>query len=50
MFIEGVLRVLAGAISPEEFVDWLAEPGLVEVERLGGTKTIEIAREVQSSE
>lgn len=45
VFMEGVLRVLAGAISPEEFLDWLGTPGLVELDRLNGSHTIEIARQ-----
>jgi helicase len=45
VFMEGVLRVLAGAISPEEFLDWLGTPGLVELGRLGGSQTIEIAQQ-----
>jgi helicase len=45
VFVEGVLRVLAGGVSPEEFMDWLSAPGLVEAERLGGPQTIEIARQ-----
>lgn len=44
VFMEGILRVLAGAVSPEEFLDWLSVPGLVEVDRLGGPQTHEIAR------
>lgn len=43
-FVEGVLRVLAGAVSPEAFMDWLSAPGLAEVGRLGGAQTTEIAR------
>lgn len=45
IFMEGVLRLMAGAISPEEFLDWLGTPGLVELDRLGGSQTIEIARQ-----
>ncbi|MCG8038150.1 MAG: DEAD/DEAH box helicase [Candidatus Thiodiazotropha taylori] len=44
VFIEGLLRLLAGSISPRQFVEWLAVPGLIEIERLQGDKTYEIAR------
>lgn len=45
VFMEGALRVLAGAVSPQEFLDWLGTPGLVEVDRLGGAQTLEIAKQ-----
>jgi helicase len=44
VFIEGLLRLLAGSISAQQFVEWLAVPGLIEIERLQGDKTYEIAR------
>jgi helicase len=44
VFVEGALRVLTGVITPEGFLDWVTQPGLVEIERLGGEQTIEIAR------
>ena len=44
IFIEGALRLLSGAISTQQFVDWLSVPGFVEIERLQGDKTYEIAR------
>ena len=42
IFLEGILRLHAGVITAREFLDWLSEPGLVEMERLGGEKTYEI--------
>ena len=44
VFVEGMLRLLSGTIDTRQFIDWLTEPGLVEVERLTGTKTYEIAQ------
>lgn len=44
VFIEGLLRLHAGTITINEFIDWLIQPGLVEVARLGGSQTYEIAR------
>ncbi len=41
-FMEGLLRVHAGAITPTEFLEWLSAPGLVETDRLSGLKTYEI--------
>ncbi len=43
-FIEGLLRVHTGSVTPDEFVDWLMKPGLIELCRLGGKQTYEIAR------
>lgn len=34
IFIEGVLRVHSGAVSPAEFVRWLSAPGLSDINRL----------------
>lgn len=45
IFMEGVLRVLTGVISPEVFLDWLGAPGLAELDRLAGTTTLEIAQQ-----
>ena len=42
MFIEGVLRVLTGSVSPEAFFDWLCEPGLAEIDRLSGASSMEL--------
>jgi helicase len=44
VFIEGMLRLLSGTINARQFIDWLTEPGLVEVDRLAGNKTYEIAQ------
>lgn len=38
-FIEGLLRVLTGTLSAEEFLSWLMKPGLAEIDRLGGKPT-----------
>jgi len=43
-FIEGALRLLSGNIDSQQFINWLTEPGLIEVERLAGNKTYEIAQ------
>ena len=42
-FVEGVLRVRVGELTPEQFVAWLTEPGVAEVERLLGTPTTLLA-------
>ena len=39
VFIEGLLRVLAGSLPPKEFLKWLAEPGVADFDRLGGKPT-----------
>lgn len=39
VFMEGMMRVLTGRLSPEQFVDWLAAPGVTELSRLPGTPT-----------
>lgn len=39
IFMEGVLRVHAGALSPEVFLRWLAESGVSELGRLEGKPT-----------
>lgn len=41
LFIEGLLRVHAGRVTPDEFLRWLSTPGLTEFERLTGTPTFE---------
>ena len=38
-FVEAVLRVLSGNITPEEFLVWLIEPGEAEFRRIPGTPT-----------
>ena len=43
IFMEGLLRVLAGSVAPENFIDWLSSPGLIELDRLPGKNTIEIS-------
>jgi helicase len=42
VFIEGVLRVLAGEASAEQFVLWLKAPGVTELDRLAGIASYEI--------
>lgn len=42
IFIEGILRVLAGTVSLEEFSEWLSKPGVSEIERLSGKETYSI--------
>lgn len=44
VFVEGLLRVLAGATTPAAFVDWLVAPGVTELDRLGGKSTYEVLR------
>lgn len=39
VFVEGVLRVLLGTVSPEDFIEWLVRPGLSDLQRLGGKPT-----------
>jgi helicase len=39
VFIEGLLRVHAGTLTPREFLLWLAAPGVAEMDRLGGAPT-----------
>lgn len=41
VFIEAMLRLLSGTIVTQQFIDWLTVPGLVEIDRLQGTKTYE---------
>src|SRR5262249_47040669 len=36
VFVEAVLRLLQKTLSPEEFMYWIATPGVSEVERLPG--------------
>lgn len=38
-FMEGLLRVHAGTLSPRDFLQWLATPGFAELIRLGGKPT-----------
>ncbi len=39
VFIEGVLRVLLGSVSAQDFLEWLSQPGLSDLQRLGGKPT-----------
>jgi helicase len=39
LFLEGLLRVHAGTLSANEFLNWISTPGVAELERLGGTPT-----------
>jgi helicase len=39
IFLEGLLRVHAGSLTPSDFLKWLTMPGVAEIERLGGTPT-----------
>lgn len=42
LFVEGLLRVHAKEIAPQDFPTWLAVPGLTELDRLGGRARYEI--------
>jgi helicase len=44
-FVEAMLRLVAGKITPAEFFSWITAPGVAEVDRLGGPATYEILRE-----
>jgi helicase len=39
VFMEGLLRVLSGALPPDKFLIWLTTPGVAELERLEGKPT-----------
>ena len=39
VFIEGLLRVHGGTLTACDFMSWLGNPGVAELERLGGTPT-----------
>jgi helicase len=43
IFIEGLLRVHAGAVTPKEFLEWLGTPGVSEIARLNGHSTYEVS-------
>lgn len=43
VFMEGLLRVHAGTLSPQEFLAWLTTPGVAEIERLSGTPSFAIS-------
>lgn len=40
VFLEGLLRVHAGTLQSTDFVAWLANPGVAELDRLGGKSTV----------
>lgn len=39
IFVEALLRVHAGTLSPQQFLDWLSSPGIADIDRLNGTPT-----------
>lgn len=39
VFVEGLLRVLLGSLSPDDFLKWIATPGLSDLNRLVGKPT-----------
>lgn len=39
VFLEGLLRVHGGTLTPVDFLTWLGTPGVAEFERLGGSPT-----------
>jgi helicase len=39
VFVEGLLRVHAGTLEPQEFLRWLGTPGVAEIDRLAGIPT-----------
>jgi helicase len=39
VFMEGLMRVLTGRLSAADFIVWLAEPGVTDLNRLPGTPT-----------
>lgn len=43
-FVEGVLRTLAGEITAKDFLLWISQPGLTELDRLGGRASYELIR------
>lgn len=38
-FMEGILRVHAGLTTPRDFLEWIATPGITEIDRLSGKPT-----------
>ncbi len=40
VFMEGLMGVLTGRLSAGDFVAWLAEPGVTDLNRLPGTPTL----------
>jgi len=47
-FIEGLLRVHAGEVTPKEFLEWLIAPGVSEISRLGGRASYEVVIETKA--
>lgn len=45
IFMEGILRVHAKQVSPQEFLAWFALPGLAELDRLVGKASYELVRD-----
>ncbi len=39
IFLEGILRLHSGSISPKDFLTWLGTPGVTEIDRLSGKPT-----------
>jgi ATP-dependent DNA helicase len=39
IFMEGILRVFAGTVTPKDFINWIAQPGVTEIDRLSGKET-----------
>jgi helicase len=42
VFVEGLLRVHSGSLTPGDFLEWLSAPGLAEIDRLGGLPTFKM--------
>lgn len=42
VFLEGLLRVHAGSLTPADFLKWLTVPGVAEIDRLCGTPTYSV--------
>ena len=39
IFVEGILRVHSGTVTPRQFLEWLARPGVTEIDKLMGDPT-----------
>jgi helicase len=39
VFMEGLLRVHEGSVTPADFLKWLGTPGISEIDRLSGKAT-----------
>jgi helicase len=44
VFMEGILRVHAGVMTPRQFLEWLGTPGVSEITRLAGNATYEMSQ------